>query len=155
MCIRDRETGVLNPQERAALAAAAKTRQEAVGWRIADDPASGTRLGLPAKLVPQSAAATVGTRFSSRRGEVQVETFRIATSGTALAAVYEQQRKEPAERKPDYNVLRPDFFVISGLQGLKKFYVRAQARGEEVRGVTILFDPVSYTHLTLPTIYSV
>jgi peptidoglycan hydrolase-like protein with peptidoglycan-binding domain len=135
-----KETGVLNPQERAALAAAAKVRQEAVGWRIADEPVSGARLGLPAKLVPQSAAATGGTRFTSRRGEVQVETFRIATSGTTLAAVFEQQRKEPAERKPDYNVLRPDFFVISGLQGLKKFYVRAQARGEEVRGVTILYD---------------
>ncbi len=49
-------------------------------------------------------------------------------------------KKEPAGRKADYSVLRPDFFVISGLQNLKKFYVRAQVRGEEVRGFTVLYD---------------
>src|SRR5882672_11457780 len=31
-----KETGVLNPQERAALSAAAKPKQDAVGWRIVD-----------------------------------------------------------------------------------------------------------------------
>jgi len=54
--------------------------------------------------------------------------------------VFERMKKEPAGRKPDYSVLRPDFFVISGLQNLKKFYVRAQLRGEEVRGFTVLYD---------------
>ena len=49
-------------------------------------------------------------------------------------------KKEPAGRKTEYSVLRPDFFVISGLQGLKKFYVRAQLRGDEVRGFTVLYD---------------
>ena len=49
-------------------------------------------------------------------------------------------KKEPAGRKADYSVLRDDFFVISGLQNLKKFYVRAQVRGEEVRGFTVLYD---------------
>ena len=36
--------------------------------------------------------------------------------------------------------MRPDFFVLSGLQGLKKFYVRGQISGDEVRGMTILYD---------------
>jgi hypothetical protein len=54
--------------------------------------------------------------------------------------VFERMKKEPAGRKPDYSVLRPDFFVIAGLQNLKKFYVRAQLRGEEVRGFTVLYD---------------
>ncbi len=40
----------------------------------------------------------------------------------------------------NYNVLRPDFFVVSGLQGLKKFYVRGSARDGEVRGFTIMYD---------------
>jgi hypothetical protein len=71
---------------------------------------------------------------------MQVDTFRVTGPGTTLAAVYEQQRKEPADRKVDYNVLRPDFFVISGLQGLKKFYIRGQVRDNEVRGLTILYD---------------
>src|SRR6185295_584537 len=34
----------------------------------------------------------------------------------------------------------PDSFVLSGMQGLKKFSVRAQIRNDEVRGVTVLYD---------------
>ena len=37
------ETGVLNLQERAALSAAAKPKQETVGWRTVDDLSTGAR----------------------------------------------------------------------------------------------------------------
>mgnify|MGYP003693964819 CR=1 FL=1 len=37
-------------------------------------------------------------------------------------------------------MLRAGSFVISGVQRLKNFIVRAQASGSEVRGVTILYD---------------
>lgn len=134
-----KETGVLNPQERAGLAAAAKSRRESVGWRMIDDAASGARLGVPGKLVPQSSHAKAGTRWSSARGEVQIETFRLRDTSD-LASVFEQQKKEPAERKVAYSVMRPDFLVVSGLQGLKKVYVRAHLRDNEVRGVAILYD---------------
>jgi hypothetical protein len=142
-----KETGVLNPDERAKLAQGAKAQQERTGWRLVEDSATGARLGIPTKMAPQSGAATSGSHWQSVHGEVQVETFRVAAPGTTLASVFEQQRKEPAERKVEYNVLRGDFFVISGLQGLKKFYVRAAARensngqpGSDVRGITILYD---------------
>src|SRR5205814_8414493 len=46
-----KETGVLNQPERAALAAAARPKQDAVGWRMTDDAATGARIGVPAKLV--------------------------------------------------------------------------------------------------------
>src|SRR5262249_47221300 len=135
-----KETGVLNQPERAALGAAAKPKQETVGWRIVEDPASGARVGLPMKLVPQQSAIAGGTRWASSRGEYSVESFRIAQGGTTLAAVFERMKKEPAGRKTEYSVMRDNFFVISGLQNLKKFYVRGQIRGEEVRGITVLYD---------------
>ena len=37
-------------------------------------------------------------------------------------------------------MVKPDFFVLSGLQGLKKFYLRGTLRGDEVRILTILYD---------------
>ncbi len=37
-------------------------------------------------------------------------------------------------------MLKPDLFVIAGVQGLKNFVIRAEARGSEVRGMTILYD---------------
>src|SRR5215210_291439 len=135
-----KETGVLNQPERASLAAAAKPKQEAVGWRIVDDLMSGARLGVPTKLMPNTHFSGGIGKWSSARGEYSVETFRTAQPGTTLAAMFEQMKKEPQGRKADYSVLRGDFFVISGLQNLKKFYVRAQARGEEVRGFTVLYD---------------
>jgi hypothetical protein len=143
-----KETGILNPDERSRLAQSAKASQERVGWRVVDDPATGARLGIPAKLVPQAVPGKSGGRWQSGRGEVQVETFRVAAPGTTLAAVFEQQKKEPSTRRVEYNVLRADFFVLSGLQGLKKFYVRGQVKDgakdqvkdNDVRGITILYD---------------
>jgi peptidoglycan hydrolase-like protein with peptidoglycan-binding domain len=134
-----KETGVLNPQERAALSAAAKPKQEAVGWRMLNDGVNGIRLGLPAKLVPQATGIAGGSRWASARGEVQIETFRIAAPGTTLQASFEAQQKV-AERKVSYRLLRPDFFIVSGLQGLKKVYVRGAFKDGEVRGFTVLYD---------------
>jgi peptidoglycan hydrolase-like protein with peptidoglycan-binding domain len=137
-----KQTGVLNPQERQQLAAAAKKLQNDVGWKVAQDPINGIRLGVPTKLVPQmsSMANTTGSKWSSAQGQIQIETWRLRDANQTIAAVAEQQKKEPAGRKVDYSVVRPDFFVLSGLQGLKKFYVRGQIKDGEVRGMTILYD---------------
>jgi peptidoglycan hydrolase-like protein with peptidoglycan-binding domain len=134
-----KDTGILNPEERTRLAQSARSRQDQAGWRIVDDAATGARLGIPAKITPQAAAGKSGSHWQSAHGEVQIDTFRVAAPDTTLASMFEQQRKEP-DRKVDYNVLRGDFFVISGLQGLKKFYLRAQGKDNDVRGITILYD---------------
>jgi hypothetical protein len=55
------------------------------------------------------------------------------------AKLAEREKKEPG-RSIDYTVVKPDFFVLSGLQGLKKFYLRGTFRGDEVRILTILYD---------------
>ena len=77
-----RETGLLNPDERAKLSEAARARREKAGWRVVDDRATGVRVGIPGKLAPQSAPSGSGTRWQSSRGEIQVETFRINAPGT-------------------------------------------------------------------------
>ena len=140
-----RETGVLNTQERALLAASAKAKQTQVGWTMIDDAVTGARLGLPTKQVPIKSQSKAGTRWSSAQGQVQIETFRIREPGTTLPAVFEQQKKEPSTRKLEVNLLRPDFFILSGMQGLKRFYVRAEIKDGEVRGMTILYDQATET----------
>lgn len=135
-----KDTGILNPQERAQLAALAKSQQDQAGWRLVTDTATGVRLGVPAKLVPQAIRGKDGTRWSSASGDIQIETFRVSDPDTTLGSVAAKQRTE-ADRKVDYDVQRPEFFVLSGDQGPKKFYVRAHGRGEEVRGVTVVYDP--------------
>ena len=135
-----KQTGVLNPQERGALAEGAKKRQDNVGWKIVFDAGTGVRLGLPTKLAPQQSSDANGARWSSTTGTVQIQMARRKEAGPTTAKLAEQEKKEPAGRKIEYSVVKPDFFVLSGMQGLKKFYLRGQIKGDEVRILTILYD---------------
>jgi hypothetical protein len=141
-------TGALTPGERAELIAAASNHEQEFGWSVVVDPATGIRIGLPTKMVPNARDAARGTRWSSAHGDVQVETFRINDASLKLSALFEQLKKEPANRKIEYSVLRDDNFFISGLQGLKKFSVKAQLRDGEVRGFTMLYDQMMETIVT-------
>lgn len=133
-------TGVLNPQERAALAETARRKQDSVGWKIVMEPTSGARLGIPSKLVPQQVTDANGLKWTSPTGTVQVLLSRRKEANPTTAKLADAEKKEPAGRKVDYTVVKPDFFVLSGLQGLKKFYVRGTLKGDEVRIMTILYD---------------
>ena len=138
-------TGVLTPSERADLIAAAKRYEDEFGWSVVVDPATGIRIGLPTKLVPHARDAAHGTRWSSTHGEVQVETFRIKEPGLTLAALFEREKKQPATRKVESSALHDDTFVITGMQGLKMFSVRAKMRDGEARGFTIMYDQMMET----------
>jgi peptidoglycan hydrolase-like protein with peptidoglycan-binding domain len=133
-------TGVLNPRERSVLAETARRRQDNAGWKIVTDPGTGTRLGIPAKLVPQQTSDASGTKWSSPTGTIQVQLSRRKEANPTAAKLAEREKKEPAGRTVDYAVVKQDFFVLSGLQGLKKFYVRGTFKGDEVRVLTILYD---------------
>jgi peptidoglycan hydrolase-like protein with peptidoglycan-binding domain len=136
-----KDTGVLTSEERERLAAAAAPREDGVGWRLLDDPATGAQIGLPSALLPRTSTNKTGTHWQSARGEVQVDTFRISGKGATLASVLDQQKGQPAGRSVSYSAVKPDFFVISGVQNdVKKFYVRAHISNDEVRGIAILYD---------------
>jgi hypothetical protein len=110
---------------------------------MVDDRATGAQVGIPTKHAPNTSRVSRGTRWASAQGQVQIETFRIREPGATLATVFEQQKKEPANRKLEVNLLRDNIFILSGTQGLKKFYVRAEARDLEIRGLTMLWDPAT------------
>jgi hypothetical protein len=133
-------TGVLTQQERAALADAARRKQESVGWKVVTDPVSGARLGIPAKLVPQQTNDANGSKWRSADGTVEVLLTRRKEANPTISALADREKKEPPGRTVDYTVVKPDFFVLSGLQGAKKFYSRGTFKGDEVRILTILYD---------------
>jgi hypothetical protein len=138
--IKSKISGQLTAAERASLIAAAREHEQEFGWSVVADPATGIRIGLPTKMVPHVREAARGTLWSSAHGEVQVETFRLNEPGLKLQALFEQEKKTPETRKVEYSVLRDDSYFVSGIQGLKKFSVRASIRNGEVRGFTMLFD---------------
>jgi peptidoglycan hydrolase-like protein with peptidoglycan-binding domain len=134
-----KQTGALNPQERSVLADTARRRQENVGWKIVTDTVTGARLGIPAKLVPQQSSDANGSKWTSPTGTIQILLSRRKEAAPTTAKLADEEKKQPG-RSVDYTVVKPDFFVLSGLQGLKKFYIRGTFRGDEVRIMTILYD---------------
>jgi hypothetical protein len=132
----EREGAILAALERGS-AATPVSFPDSIGWRLIEDPATGARLGLPQKLVPRVGVSRMGGRWSSAQGQIQVETFRFAEA--ALPALFEDEKKA-VRRQIEASVFRPGLFVMSGVQGLKNFLMRAEARGGEVRGVTVLYD---------------
>jgi Putative peptidoglycan binding domain len=133
-------TGMLTQQERAGLADTARRKQEAVGWKIVTDPVSGARLGIPTKLAPQQTSDANGSRWSSADGSVQVQLSRRKEANPTTAALADREKAEPPGRTVGYTVVKPDFFVLSGQQDQKKFYIRGTFKGDEVRILTILYD---------------
>ena len=119
----------IGPPSQGALAAA--------GWRIIDDLVTGARLGLPSALVPKTAPARMGSRWTSGQGQIDIETFRLHEG--ALPALFDAEKKV-RRRIVEHSTLSANSFVMSGMQGLKRFIVRVQSSGGELRGVTILFD---------------
>ena len=97
------------------------------------------RLGIPTKLVPQQTSDANGAKWTSPTGTIQIQLARRKEANPTTAKLAEREKKE-ADRTIDYTVVKPDFFVLSGLQGLKKFYLRGTFKGDEVRILTILYD---------------
>ena len=133
-------TGVLTIEQRAALLAAGDRYERRYGWRVVTDPATGIRIGLPAKLVPNAQDAAHGTRWSSLHGEVQIETFRLKDPDLKLKDLYESEKKSPRTRRVMRRALHDDNFSLHGMQGLKYFDVQAAKQGGEIRGFTLLYD---------------
>src|SRR5579872_4039816 len=132
-------TGVLNPKERLVLAETGRRRRENAGWKIVTDAPTGVQLGIPTKLVPQQSSDANGSKWSSPTGTIQILLSRRKQTGPTTAKLADEEKKQPG-RSVDYTVVKPDFFVLSGLQGLKKFYIRGTFKGDEVRIMSILYD---------------
>ena len=132
-------TGVLNPQERGILADTAKKKQESVGWKIVTDPGTGVRLGIP-----DQTGAAAGQRRQRHQMDLadrhDPDSTGAAQGSRPRDGKARRAREEGAGAHIDYTVVKPDFFVLSGLQGLKKFYLRGTFKGDEVRILTILYD---------------
>jgi peptidoglycan hydrolase-like protein with peptidoglycan-binding domain len=157
-------TGLLTPEERTALAAAVAPRQREAGWQMTEDPATGSRVGIPSKYATKMATGPAGSRWSSEQGQLQIETFRVDT-GATLEAVFEQQKSLPRRRITASN-LGSEAFTLAGMQGLKRMRVYGYARDGEVRGLTILYDqamdgtmdplvaPIAWAYLPFPQGFS-
>lgn len=146
------ETGILTPDQRQTLADSMRSRKDYNGWQLVEDATTpGVRLGVPSKLVPNSEIGSTGSRWSSARGEIQIETFREKMAGATLQELFDELKRRPPNRRVESNSIQANSFSLSGMQGLKKFHVRGFLKDNEARGLTILYDQAMET-IMLPLV---
>lgn len=144
---RQPPTGTLSAPVQAALISAGRQARNAAGFASLDDPRSGVRIGVPAKVLPkQDASPGGGSRWQSADGRVTLDT-RVAPADATLASLYERNLAiQSPGRVVSYKVLRPDFLVIAGETPTGKFYTRyaagaAGAAGPAaIRGFSLGYD---------------
>lgn len=134
-------TGILTPQDRRNLQAAAQKAKDLAGFAIVTDSRSGVRIGVPTRLLPkQSVNPNGGSRWQSADGKITLDT-RTAPADTSLQSLYERNLSLKAPgRMVTYKVLRPDFFVIAGETPTGKFYMRFSSGGPGIRGFSVGYD---------------
>jgi len=132
--------GILTPQARAALGAAAQQARNAAGFTLVDDANTGIRIGIPTKLLPKrSANPSGGGRWQSADERLTLDT-RSAPPDATLQALYDRSVVQSPGRVVTYKVLRPDFFVVAGETAGGKFYIRYNSGPEGLRGFSIGYD---------------
>jgi hypothetical protein len=139
--IRQPPTGILTPQARATLLAAAQQARNVAGFTLIDDPKTGIRIGVPTKnLTKQDANPSGGTRWQSPDGTVTLDT-RTAPPDATLQSLYDRNLAiQTPGRVVSYKVLRPDFFVVAGETASGKFYTRYASGPAGLRGFSIGYD---------------
>jgi hypothetical protein len=125
--------GILTASTKTALLAeGAKTRQ-AMGFAALDDQKTGIRIGVPLKLLDQRAAGKFGSVFKAKDGSASLETFTEDASQTTLADLFARATADPT-RQVTYKVLRPEFYVVSGEAGQRRFFRRFASGQAGIRG---------------------
>ena len=133
--------GILTEPQRKSLAETASRMRMQVGFAVKTDPVTGSGIGIPAQILGAYEKAAVGGKWSSAKGDAVLETVRTAPDKADMAATFDRFVTAAVPgRKVTYKLLRPDFFVVTGEMGPKKFYTRFAPTPEGLRGYTLTYD---------------
>jgi Putative peptidoglycan binding domain len=140
--LRAPPSGTLDARARASLQADAKRARDAAGFATVDDPKTGIRLGIPARLLPKrDVNPNGGGRWQSPDGRITLDTRAITGPDASLQALFDRNLAiQTPGRQVTYKLLRPDFFVIAGETASGRFYMRYAAGPEGLRGFSIGYD---------------
>jgi peptidoglycan hydrolase-like protein with peptidoglycan-binding domain len=131
--------GILSSSERVALRREAETQRQAAKFAIVTDQATGIRIGLPQAVLNQRVAVENGTVHRRADGLVSLQLVKLPPAPAGLAALFDTLRQDAPGRKVTYRLSRPDWFVVSGEEGARRFYTRIAQGPEGLRGYTFRY----------------
>jgi hypothetical protein len=134
----------LSPPVRARILAAGEGARKAARFTVKADPASGTVLGVPERLLakrsPLPGPLPAGTRWQSADGRVTLESRAFPPGAADLDGLFERATAPMPERRVTYKLKRPDFIVVTAETAGGRSYVRYAAGLAGVRGFTLGYD---------------
>ncbi|MGL4441203.1 MAG: peptidoglycan-binding domain-containing protein [Bosea sp. (in: a-proteobacteria)] len=130
--------GILAPPERAALKRDADAARAVLRFAEISDQATGIRIGLPQAVLTQRVAVANGVVHRRADGAVSLQLSQLPPT-QSFADLFEQLRQDTPGRKVTYRLQRPDWFVVSGEEGGRKFYTRLAQGPGGVRGYTFRY----------------
>lgn len=130
--------GILTPPERAALKRDADAARAVLRFAETTDQATGIRIGMPAALLTQRVAVANGVVYRRTDGAVSLQLSQLPPA-QAFTDLFEQLKQDGPGRKVTYRLQRPDWFVVSGEEGGRKFYTRLAQGPGGVRGYTFRY----------------
>ena len=116
--------GVVDPTQLATLVATAQKAKAAVKFLILSDDKTGVRIGAPLKILDKRVAIGAGSRLMKADGSVTLDLASQSEPEGGLAELYARAIADAPGRKVTLKLSRPDFFVVSGEAGGRKFYSR-------------------------------
>lgn len=132
------QTGFLTKPQAVALIEQALKIQDSFGYKLFNDPYTGSTIGLPGKFVQYNGQTKRGSQFISPVGAVDMVTMRIPAAERSLDDLYRLHMTRTG-RQITYKAFRGDWFVVAGRENGKRFYVRAHSYQDDVRGFAISY----------------
>jgi hypothetical protein len=96
-----------------------------VRFQAFTDEKTGVKIGAPLKILDKRAAnESGGPRLMKADGSVALDLSSVAGGDAKLALLYAALTADAPGRKITLKINRPDFIVVSGEEGARKFYER-------------------------------
>jgi hypothetical protein len=115
--------GTVDAAQAAAMAAAAQKARAAVKFQVFTDDKTGVRIGAPLKILDKRIDAG-DVRLAKADGSVTLDLMGASGADAKLGAMFAALTAEKDSRKIALKLSRPDYFVVSGEEGGRKFYQR-------------------------------
>ena len=133
--------GVINEAMLKLLIARSDAVQRDLDVSLVDDKATGARALLPLGLVSDKGPTEVGNLWRSDDSKVEIETVRIADTGQTLKGLFDVLSQPTADRTVTDSELGTDWFHLSGVDEGRDYTMRFAARGGDLRGFSVAYDP--------------
>ncbi len=134
------QTGVLSNDQMQILLRDGLDLANRVGFKYLNDAAAGISLGVPVKLFDPPSPAERGTRWRAFDGSIELETLMVPAEETGYQDLFKRLAKQRSGRVIDYKVQRNDFFVISGEQDGRSFFLRIMKTPVDSRGFSLSWE---------------